>query len=211
MIQAQQLLKKINALPFQSVTGVWYRGIRTEHLASPLQYSHSTTSPSRFIDASASRPTYPILYFTEIHDVALKEVSAVLSPVASGISIPNPAHSWTIINVSIALASVLDLTDEKVQKVLQTNFQELTGDWWGYRLRTGIGSSIKSSSQSAPTQKLGAALYDIPGLVGFMTVSAKDPIKRNLIVFPNKIKSSQDGQIEYIDPATKKRHCIPLI
>ena len=50
----------------------------------------------------------------------------------------------------------------------------------------------------APTQELGAALYDIPELEGFRTVSSKVPYAMNLVVFPQKLQPG--SRVEFAHP-----------
>jgi hypothetical protein len=209
MIQPRSLKKKLLAPYFRPLGGVWYRGINLKYVGTALQFSHSSAITSRFHHAKHFSSTYPLLYLTESPDTALLEVNAVLSPPGSELSIANPHSAWAVLNVEIALKAILDLTDTKVESLLQTNFQELTGDWQGYDLRSKPGASIKRGAQAAPTQELELALYRIPGLLGFLTVSAKAPARKNLVVFPDKIKTPADGKIEFTDPATGIVHQIP--
>ena len=52
----------------------------------------------------------------------------------------------------------------------------------------------------APTQALGGALFTLPGLEGFRTVSAKIPYHVNLVVFPEKLQ--EGSRIEFHHPPT---------
>ena len=209
MIQPHLLKKKLLAPYLQPLSGVWYRGINLKYVATALQFTHSSAITSRFHHAAQFSRTYPLLYLTESQDTALLEVNAVLSPPGSDLSVPNPHSAWAVLNVSVSLKAVLDLTDAAIERVLQTNFQELTGDWQGYDLRSKPGATIRRNAQAAPTQELGLALYRIPGLLGFLTISAKAPARKNLVIFPDKIKKPADGKIEFTDPATGKIHQIP--
>ena len=209
MIQPQHIQKKISEKHFPSLRGVWYRSVDYRYSKTPLQFSHTTIIPSRFGTAKAGTPAFPLLYFGENHDVVLKEVNALFNPPGSNLFIANPNTTPLILNVNISLSTIIDLTDEKVQKLLQLSFQELTGDWEGYRLRAIPNASVASNPAFAPTQLLGAELYKIPDLLGFLTISAKSPDRKNLVVFPDKIKTKKHGSIEFYDPNTKKFHHIP--
>ena len=209
MIQPHQIQKKISENYFTSLRGVWYRSVDYRYCKTPLQFSQTTIIPSRFSTAKAGDPTFPLLYFGENHDVVLKEVNALFNPPGSNLFIANPNTTPLILNVNISLSTIIDLTDEKVQKLLQLSFQELTGDWEGYRLRAIPNASVASNPAFAPTQLLGAELYKIPDLLGFLTISAKSPDRKNLVVFPDKIKTKKHGSIEFYDPNTKKFHHIP--
>lgn len=209
MIQPQQIDVHRLSASFRPLSGIWFRGIELKYAATPLKYLHTVTRSSRFSYADQQQPAFPLLYLTENHDTALKEVRAIFNPPGSQLIVPNPTGTWVILNVAVSLKAVLDLTDAGVQQILQTNFQELTGDWYGYYLRTFPGSSVKGLGPPAPTQILGAALHRLPKLLGFITISSQDPTRKNLIVFPDKIKTSADGQIEFTDPATGTVHRIP--
>jgi hypothetical protein len=165
--------------------------------------------PSRFNIGSAASPQFEILYLAENHMVALFEVQALLgSPLSSGGIVPHPRRAWTILNVAVNLQNVVDLTDPAAQGALNLNMsaQELTGDWRGYQLRSSL-SSVKGPVGKAPTQELGEALYAVPGVEGFRSLSAKLSDQMALVVFPQKL---QPGSfIQFSDPATGKTHSIP--
>ncbi len=208
MIQPQKIKHKSLTKYFRPLSGVWFRGIEMQYGSTPLQYIHTSIRSSRFSHADQQHPAFPLIYLAENHDIALKEVGALFNPLGTSTVIPNPHAAWTILNVTISLSAVLDLTDRGVQSYLQTNFQELTGDWRGYYLRAIPMSSVPDIWQPAPTQVLGEALYKIPKLMGFITVSAKVPDRKNLIIFPDKIKRPADGKIEFTEPSSGKTHQI---
>lgn len=180
---------------------VWYRAIQPQFAATPLGAVHTVFNASRFNPARPGRAAFPILYLTENHVAALYEVEALY-----GLSlIPNPQAAWMILNIRVALQRVADLTDAAEQAKLGTTAQELTGDWEGY-LRRNAGTPVRRPTGPAPTQDLGQALYQLPGLEGFLTVSAKMPTHRNLVVFPDKLR--RGSGIVYSDPATGQTHTI---
>lgn len=57
---------------------------------------------------------------------------------------------------------------------------------------------------NVPTQRLGAALFQVPRLEGFITYSAKVATRKSLVVFPQKLLPS--SVVEWRDPVTKKAH-----
>jgi len=117
----------------------------------------------------------------------------------------HPKRAWILLNVQVTLQNVVDLTVLAVQKKLQTSAQELTGDWLGY-LERGLATPISEPIGPAPTQQLGAALYAIPHLEGFRTLSAHVPTHHNLVVFPDKLLLG--SSIVMTDPATNTIHTI---
>ncbi len=126
--------------------------------------------------------------------------------------IPHPKHAWTIVNINVDLQYVADLTDVSTQKVFDTNAQELTGDWRGYQLRSSKLGSVTAPTGTAPTQEIGDSLYavqkayddGVTKLEGFLTLSAKMPDYKNLVIFPDNL---QPGSfVTYTDAATGKIH-----
>ena len=194
------------SLPTHPESGTWFRAIQPHFLTTALGTAHSKTIPSRFNIGSSASPQFGILYLAENHMVALFEVQALLgSPLSSGGIVPHPRRAWTILNVAVNLQNVVDLTDPAAQGALTMSAQELTGDWRGYQLR-GPHSSIKGPIGTAPTQDLGSALYAVPGVEGFRSMSAKLSDQMVLVVFPQKL---QPGSfVQFSDPATGKTHSI---
>lgn len=194
-------------LPTSPLTGTWYRAIQPHFLATSLQTSQTKTIPSRFNEGARAIPQFEILYLAETHLVALFEVQALLgSPMSPGGIVPHPRRAWTILNVSVTLHNVVDLTDTSNQGLLQTTAQELTGDWRGYKLR-GPGTSVTSPVGTAPTQELGAALEALPDIEGFKALSAKLPDQMVLAIFPQKLQPG--SQVQFWDPTTGRTHSIP--
>lgn len=209
MLRSSLITKKLVSPFLQPLNGVWFRGINLAYIATPLQFSHTDKVTTRFHHAIKQAINYPLLYLAENPIVTLQEINAQFCPPGTDIAIPNTEMSSASLSVKVFLKSVLDLTDEKVQRELQTNFQELTGDWMGYDLRKSSGASVRKNVQIAPTQELGLALYRISGLMGLLTISAEAPTRKNLVIFPDKIKLPTDGKIEFVEPSSGKIHQIP--
>lgn len=183
---------------------VWFRAINTQHLSTALAVAHSRRMPSRFSTATQKKRSFPLLYLSENQQVAMFEVGAILgSPY--DLYVPNPTHSWVLLNVQVTLQQVADLTDVAVQKRLRTTAQELTGDWRGYQLRQPT-SSVKQPTGLAPTQLLGAALYAVDGLEGFRVPSVPMPTHMNLVVFPDKLLPG--SSLAFHDPASGRTHTL---
>ena len=90
--------------------------------------------------------------------------------------------------INVVLHEVNDLTDVgAAQTPLQTNAQELTGDWdcYGYRSAKTVVSAPVGIS---PTQELGMELF-LAGIEGFWAISAKAPYQRNLVIFPQNLQA----------------------
>jgi hypothetical protein len=124
----------------------------------------------------------------------------------SGSSLPHPRLVTITLNVNVRLHKVADLTDPNEQHRLEISAQELTGDWRGDRYRNPI-TSVSLPVGVAPTQLLGQALFGVPDLESFQTVSARIPTQRNLVVFPQKLL--RGSRVEFNHPATGHTLVIP--
>ncbi len=199
-------------------TGVWYRAIQAQFWRTALQTVRSKVRPSRYNPGRAAPPPFEVLYLAEDHQVALHEVRAIYGPPfpqAGSVVLPNPQQAWLILNVRVLLQQVADLTRVSEQTMLGTTAQELTGDWEGYRARTPQ-DSVSQPVGMAPTQALGQALDEVPGLEGFRTLSARLPARRILVVFPRKLQpgsgiefSDGMGRTHRIKPRPKRRPQTP--
>jgi hypothetical protein len=181
------------------LTGTWYRAVRPQFLHSALGYDHTAGIPGRFTAGiRGARPTASALYLAESPDLALLEVDALLGRPRTGREvIPNPNSGvWAVVPVRVTLGRVVDLCDPFQLQLLDTSVQELTGDWIGYRERPHPGPR----PPLAPTQQLGMALHATPRVEGFLTYAARHSVRRNLIVFPTKLRSG--SSITVTDPAT---------
>ena len=179
-------------LPRKPENGTWYRAMDPSHIPSALSSAHTAGTRSRFNPGSilVVSSQFETLYFAEDSVVAAYETGAMVGyPWKLGNSVPNPRkNAFVTINVSVILHEVVDLTDViHVHAPLQTNVQELTGDWDCYSVRNSA-TSVHSPTGIAPSQELGRELYRTPDVEGFWTASAKVPYQRNLIVFPQKLQ-----------------------
>jgi hypothetical protein len=180
-------------LPLRPVDATWYRAIALRHWKSALRIDHTPQFTTRFNPGPAAKTPFEILYLGENQLVALYEVGALLGPTDHPVS--HPALSKLApIDVSVRLQAVADLTDPAQRKILGVSVQELTGNWDSY------------PSGEAPTQRLGMALFATEGLEGFITVSAKMPRCRNLVVFPQKLL--EGSELIFKDPIRRKTHRI---
>lgn len=113
---------------------------------------------------------------------------------------PAPRGAWVVLTVNVQLASVVDLSDTTSQQLLDTNVQECTGDWAGYRQRSRRTNVVLPNSVPATTQELGEVLYnDKRDLEGFFSVSAKVSTNQNLIVFPAKLRRANYVEYQWAD------------
>lgn len=191
--------------------GVWYRAIQPQFISTALATTHTKTIPSRFNSGRLLSPPdqFRLLYLAENPILSLFEVQALLgSPTTPGGIIPNPRRAWTILNVTVNLHAVADLTDiasHHPVSGVNTSAQELTGDWRGYQLRSAF-TSVAAPIGSAPTQDLGYEFYRVGNFEGILAVSAKLPDQKNLIVFPDRLQPNSD--VTFTDPTAGITHSI---
>jgi hypothetical protein len=182
---------KLSACPrlkLSPLTGTWYRAIPQELWETRLSARHTTSITTRFNVGSVESPSFQIFYLAQNHQLALFEVRALLGNPKTPIS--DPARTWTTLNLNIVLKAVADLTDPREQRRIGTSGQELTGNWDHYEPPT-----------KAPTQLLGAALFELPRLEGFLAPTAVPGISgKNLIVFPEKL--ALESRIEFCNPSS---------
>lgn len=201
-------LARCRFLSRRPITGAWFRAIRPQFFQTALAYVHTATIPGRFNGGTMQRPSFPVLYLAEDQIVALFEVSALLgSPLPGQAFMANPNQPWTVVAVDVRLSRVADLTRLSQRRLIETTVQELTGDWRGYTLRNPNPLLVPPYWTTIPTQRLGAALYALKGLEAFLTYSAKVPTRRNLIVFPLKLRKG--SFIRFTDPASAQVYSIP--
>lgn len=120
---------------------------------------------------------------------------------------PNSDHPWTVVPVEVSLSRVVDVTRATHRRSIETTVQELTGDWRGYSLRNLNALSGPPYWTNIPTQRLGVALHRLKGLEGLLTYSAKVPTRRNLVIFPSKLRKG--SFIRFTDPETGRVYTIP--
>ena len=207
MLEPSALNAVCGTLPSAPENRVWFRAVRPQFWQTGLQTAQSRVSPGRFNAGAIAASPFETLYLAENAMVALFEVQALLgNPTTPGGVISPPLGAWIVLNVSVRLNQVADLTDLTVQNALNTTAQELTGDWRGYQQRSH-GTTVKSPIGLAPTQQLGQSLFAVAGLEGFRTLSARIPYHEALVVFPQKM---QPGSfIRFSDPATGQSLFIP--
>ncbi len=155
--------------------------------------SHTAAITTRFNPGRAANPPFEILYLAESPIVALYEVEAIFGPLDQHVVNPHRNNVATI-DIEVHLQAIADLTEPKQQALLNLTVQELTGNWDTY------------PPGDAPTQRLGAALYGTGGLERFLSISAKLPRKKSLIVFPEKL--IKGSELRFNDLITNKTHVI---
>jgi len=161
-------------LALRPIHATWYRAIAARHWETALKTDHTSEVTTRFNPGKSATTPFEILYLAENQVVALYEVGALLGPPHRAIADPSQSKTL-IIDVSVALNSVADLTDPSQRDLIGGSVQELTGNWDTY------------NPGEAPTQQLGSALFATKNVEGFLAYSARVPRSRTLVVFPQKL------------------------
>jgi hypothetical protein len=75
---------------------------------------------------------------------------------------------------------------------METNAQELTGDWRSYATRVPPPGPPAPHTGAPPTHSLGSALFALGTPQGFVSFSATLPDYKILVVFPDRLKGTPD-------------------
>jgi RES domain-containing protein len=137
-----------------------------------MNFSHTIRTASRFHAGTNKKPAFRVVYLADNAQTALFETGALFGTPAAPIPV---SGSWLFMDWNINLQRVVDLTNTSEQAKIETNSQELTGDWTLY-YRTAL----------APSQELGHALFADRRVEGLIYPSAKVHAKC-LLVFPDKL------------------------
>lgn len=159
-------------------------GIHAVAGPQPLWGMGSRINGGRF----TPKDIFETIYLAEDPITALAEVALVIqhaqAPPATFRTPP-----WVHVTVDGILFSLLDLTENNVQRALGTNVQELTGEW-RYTQAQGL---------EAPTQMLGRLCYETGRFDGIRYFSSKNPPKGVcLAVFPDRL--GPRAYLEVYDP-----------
>lgn len=203
-----------------TITGTWYHAATRGHQGRILRLtsrgfkSASGYDPTRFNpgNAQGSSSSFETLYLAFDGKTALFEKRVQYgdpfgNPDALLVS---PKISKTeLVPVDVVLDSVLDLSDVGAHTILETNAQEITGDWQGYQ-RRGLGEPgivLTAPTGPAPTQQLAWELFHNTSVKGIVSISAKDPTTKCLVIFMHKMQPPDT--LSWADPNTGKREHYP--
>lgn len=127
--------------------------------------------------------------------VALFEARALFgSPTTPGGVVPHPGRPLVTLPIVLGLSAIADLTDPFEAAKIDTNAQELTGDWRSYAGRIAPTAPPAPHTGSPPTHSLGNALFAAAKFQGLLSFSATLPDYKILVVFPLRLK----GTIDYL-------------
>lgn len=211
MLSPQELQKLLPSLPRISVPGPWTRVLAHKYTVIAPPGSPLGTLPDPLWSGGASkrgarftpRGGFKSIYLATDPITALLEVSLVFqNPNAPAFTMATPP--WVIFAVDGVVTETLDLCDASIQSALNTNLQELTGDW-------SYSQSLFLNNQGPipPTQVLGQAAYDSGMITGIRYPSAKQPQSSCLLVFPDRLVMNRQNYLRVYDPSGFLRGRLP--
>lgn len=195
MLAEQALRAAVRELPLIAIPGPWARAVLTRLLLEPplgtpqalLTADATTQRPYRFNPAGR----FAVHYLAADYETALAEVALTL-----GRSDP-----YTVVSVGGVLAGTLDLTDAVILAHLETNVQELTGNWREFVL----------AGDEAPTQLLGRVLFEETAAVGMRYRSARRPESTSVAVFADRLYAGGASYLEVHDSSGHLRQRLPSV
>ena len=176
----------------------WYRAIPSKlalaRAVPPPGFTHGTASRFSAGNLQAVQHRFDTLYFAEDARTCLYETGALLgTPFRPGWSIANKHRAVRVVRFLLKDdVRIVDLTDPALGLSAQTS----TGDWEGYRHRPWA-PNLKLPIGIARTQRIGRMLYarfvDRQDLHGFVSISARVPTRRVLVIFdPHDERGERD-------------------
>ena len=136
---------------------------------------------------------FEVLYLAENPMVAMFEARILFgSPSTPGGIVPHPSRALVTLPITVGLTAVTDLTDPAEAATLDTNAQELTGDWRSYATRMPPAVPPGPHTGVPPTHDLGNALFALGKHQGLISFSATLPDYKILVVFPDRLKGTGD-------------------
>ena len=195
-------LAAVSTLPIVPRTGAWFRAVSPRYYPSAImQLAYTTQASSRFYAGRRAGAQFQTLYLAQSPEVALLETENLYGTLGNTLA---NLSAVTLFDVEVRLHRLVDLTDDAVQAALQTSAQELTGNWKVYGIAAAL-TLMSAVRPAAPTQQLGAALF-ASGVEGFLTPSAKHPLAKSLVIFPENLQAG--SFVRHTDPYTGQTHQI---
>ena len=192
MLKDKKLTQAVKKLSVGSVpiSGYSFRLVPLVHQSTLLSTIGSFKRGGRYNAAQQLQA----LYLSGSPITALKEVRCLVDT-SEGVS-PCKTKPYILLSLECQLERFIDLTDSRVQEILDTNVQELTGSW----------DRFIEEERPAPTQQLGRVAYDL-GIQALKAPSQPDKEGFNLVIFPNNLPPN--GFVEIYDPDGEFRQRLP--
>ncbi|MGK7880151.1 MAG: RES domain-containing protein [Crocosphaera sp.] len=184
ILNRQELIATLPKITTKSQEGCVFRFVALRFQKSLLSAVGSLKNGGRYNISEQ----FEALYTSGNPITALKELKFLVNT-PSGI-VAYPSEPVILLSLKYRLQSIIDLTNINNQNLLNTNLQELTGDW----LR------INLQNQIAPTQELAQAAYNSNTIEALKVPSAADSEVNtyNLVIFLDRLDNN--SYIEVYDP-----------
>jgi hypothetical protein len=210
-------------LPLIGVTGRWHHAATLGHVGrvprvtprgQPLSAPGLVRTRFNPGDFHGDDQGFETVYLALDRETALFEKRAQFgNPYGDPVNllISSRIKNTTVVPVDVILDAVLDLSDVGTHSLLETNAQEITGDWNGYEWR-GRGlpppmGMLAAPTGLAPTQQLARELFQNPLIKGIISISAKVPTTCCLVIFTHKMQSPDS--LRWEDPNTGQQELYP--
>lgn len=174
MLTGNPLIAAVESLPVLSTSGFAFRAVHVRHLNTCLSSIGSLQFGGRYNAPSA----FEALYLATHPVTSLLEVEALFKSATELKCFLKPPQ--LLLSIEYKLSAIIDVANLDNQNTLNTNLQELTGNW---RLMNALG-------QLAPTQLLGEAAYNLQTVEALKVPSARDTNSYNLVVFPDRLSGN---------------------
>lgn len=171
MLKGKRLAAKVAGLATLPCTATAFRLIHAKYVDTALASIGSYRFGGRYNPASA----FEVLYLADSPLTALQEVELLIRRDERLFAVKGSPR--ILLSVDVSLRRMLDLTDGRWQKALNTNLQELTGSWL----------AMNAAGHIAPTQTLGQVCYENGRIEALKVPSARDAQAFNLAVFPDRL------------------------
>lgn len=192
----------LHRLEKRNVAGTWFRSVLLRHAGEGLYAPQSRDIATRFSPGNRGSSQYEILYFSEHPEVSLAEKEFLYNVLAlSRASTAEQPQPLVTLPVEVDVQDIADLTHPDQADLINTNAQELTGDWRAYGQRTKpYGCTSSTHTDLSPTQRIGQALFECGGFQGLKTFSAVKPDRTNLAIFPERLIGTRSKiRYTYVD------------
>ncbi|WP_027482281.1 RES family NAD+ phosphorylase [Deinococcus pimensis] len=163
----------LSGVPLSSWTGPLHRSVAGRYLRSLASVRGSLKADNRYTRAG----TCAALYTSHYPDLALLEV---MQGSTFNEAFPGATSAVHVtFNVRVDLTDVLDLTHGDVQEALETNLQELTGEW----------KAMNARGLDAPTQRLGRIAFESRQVQAIRYPSRVQPHRANMLIFKDRVST----------------------
>lgn len=146
-------LSNVHRLAIAPLTGRWFRAVPPAYWPRVANTRYTRRIYGCFSPGKNGDPPFESISFGESAEVTALECSLVFFDRRSNHTYANPdAPTHLIVAADVVLQQIADLTTADSLAILETNVQELTGDW-AIHNGTKHRPHLRSLADLAPTQE----------------------------------------------------------